>query len=236
MPRIPRLRRGEGDRQRPQPATASEPLAPTPPDGTGDNGASAPPPASTSAVVAAPAGGEHATTELAAGGEPSAADLAGGDAQPRFLERARLRRRLRELRRLREVAFRDLGGLTFDLHRFGRDRSDLVAEKLQALGAIDAELRSIEALLGERRETTELREPGIAACPRCATLHGADANFCPGCGTPLRGSVVREAGPLRVTPYAEEQAPAEGQAPAEQQAAAGQQPSSEQEPTAPASS
>jgi hypothetical protein len=111
-----------------------------------------------------------------------------------------MRRRLRELRRLREIAFRDLGGLTFDLHRFGRDRQDLVAEKLQALQQLDAELRELEVALDERRALIELREPGIAACPRCATLHGTDANFCPGCGTPLRGSVVRDAGPLRVTP------------------------------------
>jgi hypothetical protein len=122
------------------------------------------------------------------------------DATPRFRERTRMRRRMRELRRLRELAFRDLGGLAFDLHRFGRDRPDLLTEKLQSLAAIDAELRAIEGGLDERRPVIELREAGVAACPRCGTLHGTDANFCPGCGTPLRGSVVHEAGPLRVTP------------------------------------
>jgi hypothetical protein len=29
---------------------------------------------------------------------------------------------------------------------------------------------------------TVLREVGIAACPRCAAIHGSDDRFCPGCG------------------------------------------------------
>ena len=82
-----------------------------------------------------------------------------------------------------------------------------MTEKLQSLERMDAELRAIESALDARRPLVELREPGIAACPRCGTVHGTDANFCPGCGTPLRGSVVGEAGPLRVTPV--EQPPVE---------------------------
>ena len=35
---------------------------------------------------------------------------------------------------------------------------------------------------------TELREPGITACPRCGTLHGSDARFCPSCGLALSGA------------------------------------------------
>ena len=115
-----------------------------------------------------------------------------------FAERTRMRRRLRYLRRLRELAFRDLGGLVFDLHRFARQRDDLVTAKLDGLTSIDVELRALETALGDRRPLHELREPGIAACPRCATLHGSDANFCPGCGTPLRGSVVRSAGAVTI--------------------------------------
>jgi hypothetical protein len=88
-----------------------------------------------------------------------------------------------------------------------------VAEKLQALEQIDTELRAIENALDARRPLVELREPGIAACPRCATLHGTDANFCPGCGTPLRGSVVSEAGPLRVTPVEHPEQPQQPAAP-----------------------
>ena len=122
------------------------------------------------------------------------------DAAPRFRDRARIRRRLRYLRRYRELAFRDLGGLTFDLHRFGRDRPDLVAQKLENLKTVDQELRTLETALRDRQDITRLREPGIAACPRCQTLHDSDANFCPGCGTPLRGSVVREAAQVSVAP------------------------------------
>jgi hypothetical protein len=133
-------------------------------------------------------------------------EQAPADATPRFRERTKMRRRLRYLRRLRELAFRDLGGLVFDLHRFGRERGDLVAQKLDALARIDLELRTLEAALHDRRDFTELREPGIAACPRCQTLHDTDANFCPGCGTSLRGSVVRDASPVTVTPADGQQA------------------------------
>jgi hypothetical protein len=121
------------------------------------------------------------------GAELVAVDQPPADAGPGFRERARLRRRLRYLRRLRELLFRDLGGLTFDLHRFGRDRPDLVEEKLGALAGVDAELRTIETALGDRRPLHELREAGISACPRCGTLHDTDASFCPSCGTSLRG-------------------------------------------------
>jgi hypothetical protein len=117
-----------------------------------------------------------------------------------------MRRRLRYLRRLRELAFRDLGGLVFDLHRFGRDRNDLVTAKLEALANIDRELRVLEGALDDRREFTDLREAGIAACPRCGTLHDTDANFCPGCGSTLRTAIVRDAAPVTVTPADEQQA------------------------------
>ena len=124
----------------------------------------------------------------------------GPDSGVGFRERLRMRRRLRALRRLREIAYRDLGGLAFELHRFGRDRQDLVAEKLRSVEAIDAELRALETALAAATPLTELREAGIAACPRCETLHGSDANFCSGCGMPLTGRVGR-AGPLRVPVY-----------------------------------
>ena len=127
-------------------------------------------------------------------------EAAPADARPRFRQRTRMRRRLRYLRRLRELAFRDLGGLVFDLHRFGRDRNDLVTAKLEALANIDRELRSLQDGLRQRRDFTDLREAGIAACPRCGTLHDTDANFCPGCGTTLRSAIVRDASPVTVTP------------------------------------
>lgn len=126
--------------------------------------------------------------ELPAGAEPEAV------ARPGFRERGRIRRRLRYLRRLRELGFRDLGGLVFDLDRFGRSRDDLVRGKLDALAAVDGELRALEAALDDIQEIAELHEPGIAACPRCGTLHGSEARFCPSCGLQLHEA--RQSGDL----------------------------------------
>jgi hypothetical protein len=108
--------------------------------------------------------------------------------QPTFRNRGRLRRRMRFLRRVRELGFRDLGGLVFDQHKFNRPNEDLVRGKVAALAAVDHELRALEEALGEKRDITELREPGITACPRCGTLHGSDARFCPSCGLALSGA------------------------------------------------
>lgn len=107
--------------------------------------------------------------------------------EPGFRVRGRLRRRLRYLRRVRELGLRDLGGLVFDLHRFEREGEVLVAGKLAALTTVDREVRELEEALDDRRELIVLREPGLAACPRCAALHGSDANFCPSCGMPFTG-------------------------------------------------
>jgi hypothetical protein len=101
---------------------------------------------------------------------------------PGFGERGRMRRRARFLRKARELAYRDLGGLVFDLHRFGQRNDQLVLLKLATLRQIDTELRELEEVLRDRRPVTVLREVGIAACPRCAAIHGSDDRFCPGCG------------------------------------------------------
>jgi hypothetical protein len=106
-----------------------------------------------------------------------------GDAQPGgFQSRGRARRRARFLRKARELAYRDLGGLVFNLHRFGARNDALVLAKLTTLTQIDTELRAIESALGERRPITVLREAGITACPRCAAIHGSEDGFCPNCG------------------------------------------------------
>jgi hypothetical protein len=105
-----------------------------------------------------------------------------------FRERGRLRRRLRYLRRTRELAYRDIGGLIFDMRRFNRSRQDLLDAKLGALGAVDQELRALERVLGDRRPIQELHEPGISSCARCGALHDSEANFCPHCGLQLGGS------------------------------------------------
>ncbi|QEC49945.1 zinc ribbon domain-containing protein [Baekduia soli] len=120
---------------------------------------------------------------------------------PSFRDRGRLRRRMRYLRRVRELGFRDLGGLVFDLHRFGRRNDELVLGKLAALDTVDRELRAIERVLDERRDIIELREPGVAACPRCGALHGSDARYCPQCGTQFSGPLAMiEVGGVRPTP------------------------------------
>lgn len=200
------------------PTPTAEPAEPAaPPEPAEPATAVATPPAEDGqATVAAPALDPQPTAETGATAlapEAGAPEQAPADARPRFRERTRMRRRLRYLRRLRELAFRDLGGLVFDLHRFGRDRTDLVGAKIEALGTIDRELRALQDALDDRREFTDLREVGIAACPRCGTLHDTDANFCPGCGTTLRGTVVRDASPVTVTP-ADDAPPAPAEQPA----------------------
>ncbi|MHB8241220.1 MAG: zinc ribbon domain-containing protein [Solirubrobacteraceae bacterium] len=126
-----------------------------------------------------PAAGPAPTTPdsaAAAPGEQAEAPASG------FGSRGRARRRARFLRKARELAYRDLGGLVFNLHRFGQRNDALVLAKLTTLGHIDAELRTIEAALGEREPVTVLREAGITACPRCAAIHSSEDHFCPNCG------------------------------------------------------
>ena len=174
------LRRRRADPAPVVPApSAPEPVAPAPaaPEGS----VALPLPVETTALhtpVVLPAAAAPAGLEP----QPVAAPPA-----PSFRDRGRLRRRLRYLRRVRELGFRDLGGLVFDLHRFGREGGTLVAGKLEALTSVDVELRALEDRLQDRRDLTVLREPGIAACLRCGALHGSDANFCPNCGLSLDG-------------------------------------------------
>jgi ribosomal protein L40E len=146
---------------------------------------------------AAPAADAPSTASQAA--VPAGAEPAGADA-PSFRDRARLRRRLRVLRRVRELGFRDLGGLVFDQHRFDRREPALVEAKLAALAAVDGELRAIERALNDERPLTELREAGVSACARCGALLGSDARFCSSCGASVRGA--REVAPLGAGPSA----------------------------------
>jgi zinc ribbon protein len=140
--------------------------------------------------AAAPAGAIPAAAPAA--GEPQTQvivqEVPGGAGQgASFRDRGKLRRRLRFLRRTRELAFRDIGGLMFDMRRFGRDRPDLIEAKIGALAAVDQELRSLERILDDRRPIHELREPGITSCARCGALHSSDSNFCPNCGLQIAG-------------------------------------------------
>jgi hypothetical protein len=106
-------------------------------------------------------------------------------AQPGFAARGRMRRRARFLRKARELAYRDLGGLVFSLHRYGQRNDALVMAKLATLGHIDAELRALESTLASHEPVTVLREAGITACARCAAIHSSEDRFCPNCGLSL---------------------------------------------------
>lgn len=164
--RLSKLRRRQDDAPSPGPIPAQAPPA-------DDQPTAVQPPVTLFADAPTPA--------LPADVAPGAADL------PSFRDRGQFRRRLRYLRRVRELGFRDLGGLVFDLHRFQQPGDALIAGKLAALDAVDRELRALERVMRDEREFTDLREPGIAACARCGALHGSDARFCPSCGISLTG-------------------------------------------------
>jgi hypothetical protein len=124
---------------------------------------------------------------------------------------------LRFLRKARELAYRDLGGLVFDLHRFGQRNDPLVLAKLGTLQEIDTELRSLETALEERHSLTILREAGVTACPRCAAIHSGEDNFCPNCGLPISRHVDL---PIAGPPAAAATAPRAGALPVANPAAA----------------
>jgi hypothetical protein len=138
----------------------------------------------TTADAAAQAAGNEAPQESdpPAGAAPSTEP-------PGFRSRGSARRRARFLRRARELGYRDLGGLVFNLHRFGQRNDALVLAKLTTLGHIDTELRALEETLREHRPVTVLREAGITACARCAAIHSSEDNFCPNCGLPVKRHV-----------------------------------------------
>jgi hypothetical protein len=161
---------------------------------------------STEAGATDAASQQPATEETAAANAPAGQDPDPG--HPSFRHRGRLRRRLRYLRRVRELGFRDLGGLVFDQHRFAQANEELVRGKVNALTAVDSELRALERALDDRRPITELREPGISVCPRCGGLHGSEARYCPSCGVAFHGPLaIAEVGEAVSLPTAEHAPP-----------------------------
>jgi len=210
--------------------SATTPAAPAQP--TERPGAAAPPaaaaatpsPASAPAASPAAAGSTPPATEVSsvspATGDTAAAEpqAPAAEQQTGFGSRGRRRRRARFLRKARELAYRDLGGLIFSLHRFGQRNDTLVLAKLATLSRIDAELRALEDSLGERQPVTVLREAGITACPRCAAIHSGEDRFCPSCGLsmsrrsdlPIAGAPATGTAPTPVasTPAPSQQPPA----------------------------
>ena len=131
------------------------------------------------------AGTAPAATAVGEQREPAALDSLVGEA-PSSRRRGKLRRRLRHLRRVREVLLRDLGGLTFELHRTGGGEGGPVLEgKLARLSAVDRELRELEEHLADHRAMI-VREPGIGGtCAECGELFGSEARYCWACGNPV---------------------------------------------------
>jgi hypothetical protein len=139
-----------------------------------------------------------------------------------------MRRRLRFLRRARELAYRDLGGLVFEMHRSSQRRDELVTAKLATLDRIDAELRTLEGALNDRGHVTVLREAGVTACPRCAAIHASEDRFCPSCGLAMGRHADR---PIAATPPAAPPAAAPSPAPPPAVARTGAAPPAPEQPT-----
>jgi hypothetical protein len=171
------------------------------------------PAAQAAAATETPATETHSVAEAPAAEEQVPADTVPGEETPGWIERGKLRRRLRFVRRARELALRDLGGLVFDLHRFGRERNDLVEQKLSALSTLDSEMRALETLLEDQPEITVLNEPGLASCPRCGALHASDAAYCSACGLPVGNRADLPSGPALAGPVPATPAPAEPEPP-----------------------
>jgi hypothetical protein len=103
-------------------------------------------------------------------------------------ERGRMRRRLRELRRLREAQLLELGALVLEAHRHDRDDSPVIKHKAAEAAAIDAEARALAEALDTDAGLDTVVAAGIAGpCPTCGTLASTAARFCSTCGTPLDG-------------------------------------------------
>jgi hypothetical protein len=204
--RLTRRRPATADETGPAAPASSEPAgapAETPVEPGGDQPVPAPEAAT---AVPAPAADEQATQVIPATGEQTVAipavatvrDLPAGvdpseyaDAPEASAPRGKVRRRLRYLRRMRDLLLRDLGGFTFEIRRTAGGTADetqrrLLESKMKRIEALDSEVRGLEARLGEPHTGAVLREPGIGgACPECGELYASDAHYCARCGTPL---------------------------------------------------
>jgi hypothetical protein len=121
---------------------------------------------------------------------PAGVDPAEAPMRPPAGRRGRLRRRLRYLRRARELMLRDLGGLLYEVHRTGGGNvaahATVIGAKVQRIAGLDAEVRALETALAAPRGETVVFEPGVGGtCETCGALYGSDARFCANCGAPI---------------------------------------------------
>lgn len=126
---------------------------------------------------------------------PAGLDPAAVGAAPATGRRSRLRRRLRYLRRARELMLRDLGGMLYEVHRTGAGdaaaHSGVIGAKVERLSSLDAEATAIETALGAPRSEAVVFQPGVGGtCVFCGELYGSAARFCSHCGSPT-GSAPR---------------------------------------------
>jgi hypothetical protein len=106
-------------------------------------------------------------------------------ATPTTADRGALRKRLRQVRRVRAAMLEELGTLVMEMHRQGRHDPALVGRKSREVAAVDQEARAL-ALALERGDTlAQVMAAGIVGtCPSCKSLIGAGDRFCSTCGTP----------------------------------------------------
>lgn len=132
----------------------------------------------TSGRVAATVNRAAAGSEVPAGQDPSA--LSATTAR----ERGVMRRRVRRLRRVRELLLHELGALVFEMERRGVRREALLRRKVDQLRVIEDEAAALAAALGDQRSLSEIVSAGIVgACHNCGTLVSTDARFCSNCAT-----------------------------------------------------
>ena len=110
--------------------------------------------------------------------------------KPSARERGRMRRRLRQQRRMREALLLDLGALVFELHRQGRREPELLQAKAAELSAVDQEVRALSHALEAEGTLQELVSAGIAgSCANCGSLLSTDARYCSACGAPAMPAI-----------------------------------------------
>ena len=146
---------------------------------------------------AEPAPVAEAAVVLPAAEGPAGLDPAEAELRPPAGRRGRLRRRLRYLRRARELMLRDLGGLVFEIHRTGggdmTSHAPIVAGKVERLSRLDAESVALETALDTPRAETVVFQPGVGGtCVVCGELYPSTAKFCSECGTSTTAVVVTE--------------------------------------------